>query len=52
MSAYGLMMDAIHSGTLDEQAKTIEELNKKCDLLYEWIQYLNSQIQELKNERQ
>jgi hypothetical protein len=49
MSAYGLMMDAIHSGQLSEQAETIEDLNKKCDLLYEWIQYLNGEIERLKN---
>jgi len=49
MSAYGFMMDAIHSGQLSEQAETIEDLNKKCDLLYEWVQYLNGEIERLKN---
>lgn len=49
MSAYGLMVDAIHSSQLSEQAETIEDLNKKCDLLYEWVQYLNGEIERLKN---
>ena len=49
MSAYNFMIDAIQSGELSAQAKTIEDLNKKCDLLYEWVQYLNSEIERLKN---
>lgn len=49
MSAYGLMIDAIHSDQLSQQAATIEELNKKCDLLYEWVKYLNGEVERLKN---
>lgn len=49
MGAYNLLVDAIQSGYISEQGKTIEDLNKKCDLLYEWVQYLNGQIEELKN---
>lgn len=49
MSAFGFMMDAMHSAELSEQAETIEQLNKKCDLLYEWVQYLHGEIERLKN---
>lgn len=49
MSAYDFMWNAIQQGELSEHAQTIEELNKKCDILYEWVKYLNAQIEELKN---
>jgi len=51
MGAYGLMIDAIHSSELAGQAKTIEDLNKKCDLLYEWVKYLNGEIENLKRDK-
>ncbi len=50
MSAYGFMWDAIQSGQLSEHAETIEELNKKCDLLYEWVQYLNGELEKKQNK--
>ncbi len=49
MGAYDFMWNAIQSGQLSDQAETIEQLNKKCDLLYEWVQYLNGEIERMKN---
>ena len=51
MGAYDFMINISQEVKILEQAKTIEELNEKCDLLYEWVQYLNKELQELKDKK-
>lgn len=51
MGAFEFILDMSQEGRLSEQAETIEDLNKKCDLLYEWVQYLNKELEVLKNEK-
>lgn len=51
MGAYDFTINMMQSSQLSEHAETIEELNKKCDLLYEWVKYLNSELEKLKESK-
>jgi hypothetical protein len=49
MSILNWMIDLDQESKLQEQAQTIEQLNEKCDILYSWVNYLNAELQGLKN---
>lgn len=49
MSAYGFMWDAIQSGQIGNHDDRIEELEKKVEILKEWVDYLNNQLKEKEN---
>ena len=50
MSAYGFMWDAIQSGEIHDLEKRIVSLEKDLDTAKEWIEYLNGELEKLKNE--
>lgn len=49
MGAYDFAWNAIQSGQIRESEERIEELEKKVELLYEWVMHLKGRIEELEN---
>lgn len=49
MGALDFTWNAIQSGQIHEAEDRIEELEKKVELLYEWVMYLKGRIEELEN---
>ena len=52
MSAYNYMINAMQSGQLSEHSETLEDLNKKVEILHEWVKYLNERVKTLEMELQ
>ena len=48
MGAYDFMWNSIQSGQIRDLNEQVETLEKKVEILKEWIDYLNNEIKELK----
>jgi hypothetical protein len=52
MSAFEFMWNLGQQGEIDTQKEQIDELTRKVNLLYEWVQYLNKELEKVKNEKE
>lgn len=50
MSAFNFIWDLSQSGQISELVEKVEDLEKKVEILKEWVDYLEGQLKELKNE--
>lgn len=46
MSAYDFMWNAVQSGQIGDHDERIEELEKKVEILHEWVLYLKEQLKD------
>ena len=49
MGALDFTWNAIQSGQIGDHDDRIEELEKKVEILKEWVDYLNNQLKEKEN---
>lgn len=52
MGALDFMWDMAQSGQIASLEEKVDELEKKVEILKEWVDYLEGQLKELKNGRQ
>ena len=52
MGAYDFMWNAIQSGKISDLNEKVDELEKKVEILKEWVDYLEGELKELKNVQQ
>jgi archaellum component FlaC len=52
MGAYNFTWNAIQSGQIDELKEEIETLKEQVLILKEWVDYLNNELTQLKQDKQ
>jgi len=50
MSGFHFMWDAIQAGQIRTLEERIEELEKRTEILKEWVDYLNTELEKAKND--
>lgn len=45
MSLFNFIWDLDQEEKLEKNAETIEQLNNKIEVLYEWVKYLHKELQ-------
>ena len=45
MSWFDTFMNLDQEARLDKNAETLEQLNRKVEVLHEWVKYLHSELQ-------
>lgn len=50
MSGFHFMWDAIQAGQIQTLEERIEELEKRTEILKEWVDYLNTELEKAKND--
>ena len=50
MSLFNYMWDLSQSGQISELKEKVEDLEKKVEILHEWVQYFKQHIKEQPND--